>query len=381
MSVAFTASFVLTVAAGLAQTIFPPTTAGDGGLGIKAQVDGPLSITVDDGGDIYFFQSAEVYKGFVLLGTVRGAFRRIDAVSHRITTVALECNPWSAPADHCLAYAHKLRMRDTKLYVSGHDQVISFDVRTRKSSVIAGTGKLGPYPATTKLAVDAPISAMSFALNAKGDVFIADGGYIRHVDGSSGEISTIAGRGGRGRLDGDGGPATLANLGRIIDVAIDAQNNLFLVSSLSGRIRRIDAATGIIDTIAGHTDGDDRIDYARFEGEGGPAREALLKGPRSLAVDRAGNVYFEVFARICRIDSTTGILRTIAGNGVPGYSGDGGPATEAMIDPAEFALDRDGNLFISDTGNNRIRRVDSKSGTITTIAGNGFPKRPPSPKY
>jgi DNA-binding beta-propeller fold protein YncE len=118
-----------------------------------------------------------------------------------------------------------------------------------------------------------------------------------------------------------------------------------------------------------------------FSGEGRPAVAAGIPSPRSLFFDREDNLLFCTGARICRIDRLTGVLSVIAGIGQGGFSGDGGPAIKARVDPVDLAVDADGNVLIAEYGNNRIRRIDAKTGIITTVAGNGLPHRPPPSIY
>jgi hypothetical protein len=140
--------------------------------------------------------------------------------------------------------------------------------------------------------------------------------------------------------------------------------------------------TGIIDTVVGAAapakGGSTFIPFVEFSGEGARAAQALFNSPRSLIFDPNGNLIFAIGGRVCRIDAQ-GNLRTIAGNGREGFSGDGGAATKARIEAGGLAIDKRGNLFITEYGSNRVRRVDAKTGIITTIAGNGLPHRPPQP--
>ena len=163
---------------------------------------------------------------------------------------------------------------------------------------------------------------------------------------------------------GDGGPATEAQIRSPSDVVVDATGNLYIADAGNHRIRKMDPA-GMITTIAGWGD-------PGFSGDGGPATEARFGNPFGIAVDGAGNVYIaeERNHRIRKVD-TTGTITTIAGTGELGFGGDGGPATEAQLTrPFGVAVDATGNLYIADRSNNRIRKVDP-TGTITTIAGTG----------
>lgn len=189
---------------------------------------------------------------------------------------------------------------------------------------------------------------------------------IRRVDLSTGVITTIAG-GGTTDL-GDGGPATAATFSsHPMRVTGDRAGNLFVTDAHHARIRKIDAATGTITTVAGCcTEG--------CSGDGGPAVHAQLASPHGSALDRHGNLYIADLKndRIRKVDSSTGIITTVAGNGEHGYSGDGGPATEAMLaSPIAVTCNDNGDLYIADHRNSRIRKVDAGIGTITTVAGTG----------
>jgi sugar lactone lactonase YvrE len=183
-----------------------------------------------------------------------------------------------------------------------------------------------------------------------------------------GQVTLVAGqeRWFWGAFGGDGGPATDAFLNHPTGLALDSEGNLFIADTWNNRVRRVDAVTGVISTLAGNDD-------AGFAEDGGFASEAQLNTPLGLAVDAAGNLYLADAGnnRIRRVDQA-GFITTVAGNGRPDFTGDGGPALDAALnDPFGVALDADGNLYLSDRANNRLRRVDSASGIITTIAGNG----------
>jgi hypothetical protein len=207
------------------------------------------------------------------------------------------------------------------------------------------------------------------AVDSAGNLYIADtGNYrIRTVNSATGIITTIAGVGSQG-FSGDGGPATAAQLSAG-PITLDQAGNIYF--SDSGRIRRIDVSTGIITTVAGTS----AANGYSGQGDGGPATSAFLYEVIGLGVDGLGNLYFsaEFSARIRKIDAKSGIITTIAGNGVVGYAGDYLPATNAQIaQNATVGVDLTGNVYIADGYNNRVRKVDEASGIITTIAGTGI---------
>jgi len=202
------------------------------------------------------------------------------------------------------------------------------------------------------------------AVDASGNLFVADTGNnrISEVD-SYGIITTVAGNG-SGSYSGDGGLATNARLDSPEGVAVDASGNLFIADTDNRVIREVDT-NGIITTVAGG--GNDGL------GDNGPATSASLTEPYGVAVDAFGNLFIADSGdhRIREVD-TNGFITTVAGNGSGSYSGDGGLATNARLDsPEGVAVDGFGNLFIADTFNNVIRKVGT-NGIITTVAGNGY---------
>jgi hypothetical protein len=205
------------------------------------------------------------------------------------------------------------------------------------------------------------------AVDAAGDLFIADRGndVVREVVKATGVIRTVAGDGTQGYF-GDGGWATNAWLDGPTGVEVDAVDDLFIADTLNNRIREVIKATGRIITVAGSG-------TAGFSGDGGPARAAALDRPERVAVDGAGDLFIADTGndRIREVIKATGVIRTVAGDGAAGYGGDGGSATAAALDgPSDVAVDAVGDLFIADTLNNRIREVDT-SGIIRTVAGSG----------
>jgi sugar lactone lactonase YvrE len=202
------------------------------------------------------------------------------------------------------------------------------------------------------------------ACDAYGNLFIADTYDSRILKvATNGILATVAGKSGNS-YSGDGGAATNANLNNPSGVACDAYGNLYIADAGNNRIRKV-ATNGIITTVAGNGS-------MSFSGDGGAATNASLNFPIGLACDAYGNLYIADTYNTCiRKVDTNGIISTVAGKGVSGYfSGDGGPATNASLDlPFGVACDAYGNLFIADTDNERIRKVDS-NGIISTVAGN-----------
>src|SRR5215211_5726644 len=205
-------------------------------------------------------------------------------------------------------------------------------------------------------------------LDASGNMYIADGGIycsgpggftVRKVN-PHGTITTVVGTGVYG-FSGDGGPATKARLDVPFAVAVDRDGNLYITDERNYRIRKVDK-DGIITTFAGT--GEDR-----HSGDGGPATSAQLRDPGGLAFDAKDNLYVADYTSVRKIDPS-GTISTVAGTGQLGFSGDGGPATEAKLTAYDLALDHQGNIYICDLDNQRIRKVD-REGIIHTVAGSG----------
>ncbi len=203
------------------------------------------------------------------------------------------------------------------------------------------------------------------AFDAQGNLYVADSGNhrVRRI-APNGTITTVAGTGRSGQ-EGDGGPATQAGLHSPTFVAFDAAGNLYIADSENHKIRKV-TPSGIISTVAGNGKAD-------FGGDGGKAIDARLQRPTGIAVDAAGNLFIADTdnSRLRKVNLSDGTISTIAGNGIPAFAGDGGDAVNASLNvPLGLAFDRSGNLFCTDLGNARIRRI-STDGKISTIAGTG----------
>ncbi len=192
---------------------------------------------------------------------------------------------------------------------------------------------------------------------------------------AAGDIFTIAGTG-KEADGGDSGPAIGTNVGNPFGVEVGPGGNLYVTEVSNHRVRLVNFKDGRMTTVAG-------CGRKGYSGDGGPATEAELNEPYEVRFDADGNMYFVEMqnAVVRRVDAETGIINTIAGTGKAGYSGDGGPATKATFrQPHSIALDGRGGLYIADIGNHRIRRVDLKTGIVDTVVGTGERKLPESGK-
>ena len=234
-------------------------------------------------------------------------------------------------------------------------------------TTVAGGGALAPsLTGDSGPAVNALLNQpRAIIFDPAGNLYIADSGNnrVRKV-GTDGIITTIAGNGTPGNA-GDGGLAINAQLNNPNGLALDPVGNLYIADAYNFKVRRVDPS-GVITTYAG-------TGLSGSGGDGGPASGATLRQPYALAEDAAGNLYISDFSgqAIRRIDRTSGVITTFAGASVPGFSGDGGPATAAQLyGPTGMAFDSTGNLYFTDLYNQRVRKID-RSGIITTVAGDG----------
>ena len=240
------------------------------------------------------------------------------------------------------------------------------DVHTGLIQTIAGTGSPGYSgdggPATVATMNEPYSLAVDLTSN---DIYIVDrlNAVIRKLQATSGVITTIAGTGISG-YSGDNAPAYLAQLREPNDCYIDSRGGLLIADIQDQRIRKLDLSTGIISTFAGNGE-------KLRAGDGRPAQEASILGARAICQDNLGNTYIaEREGNGVRKVDFNGIMSTFAGNGERGYSGDGGPAMSATWGaPKAIRCDNDGNVIVVDTENHAIRKIDKDTGIVNTIAG------------
>ena len=356
--------------------------SSDGTPATSAQLNLPRSVSVDASGNLYvtdFFDGVAVdppgqlsitdIPSIHIEHTLKERIRRV-LPSGLITTIAGGSVGYSGDggpaAGAQLRYPQGLALDASgNLYIADTN-----NNRIRKVSpsgiisTVAGNGTFsysgdGGSAGSAQLYLPGGVT-----LDNSGNLYISDqlNNRIRKVS-YNGIITTVAGNGTKG-YSGDGGLATNAQLYEPVGVAVDASGNLYIADGGNDRVRKV-SPSGIITTVVGNG-------IKGYSGDGGPAINARLHGPGGLAVDASGNLYIadSVNQRVRKV-SRTGIITTVAGSGIEGSSGDGGRATNSQLDePAGLAVDRFGNLIIADARNNRIRKV-SPSGIITTVAGNG----------
>ena len=348
--------------------------SGDNGPAIFAGLNRPAGIALDVSGNLY------------ISDTGNSRIRKVTAARAIITTVAGtgvagyggDSGPatraqLNQPAGIAVDSSGNLYIADLRNNLVREVDATTGTIRTAAGNAALNTyfngSAEGSYSGDGGPAISAGLFQPSgVALDLSGNRYIADSAsdVVRKVSAATGIITTVAGTGHPTDLttpDGDGGPATSAPVD-ISSVALDAIGNLYIAGGAA--VRKVDAATGIITTVAGNFGFD-----SRSAGDGGPATSAHLLAA-GIAVDSAGNLYIadDENGTVRKIAAASGIIATVAGNNTNGYSGDGGPATSAQLTaPQGVALDANGNLYIADTNNGLIRKVAPDSGVISTVAG------------
>jgi sugar lactone lactonase YvrE len=335
--------------------------AGAGGPATSAQVGYPDGIALDNAGDFYFSDTANNVVWMVSAKTGIASVVAGDGIAGSTGNggPATNAELWS-PKGIAVDSAGNIYIAD-----SSNNVVRKVAEATGLITIFAGNGQAGNPDGLGDggLATSAQLSnPFSLAFDKVGNLYIADtyDNRVRMVSASTGIITTVAGNGNFGPL-GDGGAATSAAVEEPDALAFDLAGNLYVATPQVGRIRKVATGTGIITTIAGNG-------VEGSSGDGGPATSAEI-APNGLAVDAAGNVYFSDYPNAVRVVvASTGKIMRVVGNGYYGYSGDGGSATVAgLADPVGIAFDSAGNLFIADNGSSRIRKVTFSAAAATPV--------------
>lgn len=259
---------------------------------------------------------------------------------------------------------------DGALYICDIDNhvVRRLDLQTRQLTTVAGSARMG-YSGDGGAATAARLNQpYEVRFDKAGNMYFVEmkNHVVRRVDAKTRIITTIAGTGKPG-FGGDGGPASRALLNQPHSIQFDPEGNLLICDIGNHRIRRVDMKTSLITTWAGTGEKKPTPDGAMLAG-------TPLFGPRAIDVDSKGNLYLALREgnMVFRIDWKTKTLHHLAGTGAKGWSGDGGPARQALLNgPKGISWSRDGGVYLADTESHTIRRIDLKSGVITTVAGDG----------
>ena len=341
------AQIITTVAGNGTTGVYPCSLCygGDGGSATAAEIYDPSGVAFDAAGNLYIADAGNNRIRKVTTAGIISTFAGTGAPGFSgdggPATAAKLWEPMSVSIDAI-----------GNMYIADNANFVIRKVTTAGIiSTIAGDTTQG-YSGDGGPATAAALNQPSYACaDAAGNVFIADefNSVIRKVN-TAGIISTFAGDTTQG-YSGDGGPATAAQLSYASGIALDVAGNFYIADNANNRIRKVNTS-GIITTIAGNG-------TLGYSGDGGPATAAELSAPTFITTDNAGNVYFtDGNNNRLRMINTAGIISTIAGNGLMGYGGDGGPATAAKLNtPQGITIDAAGNLYIADWSNNRVRKV------------------------
>ncbi len=380
------APVITTVAGNGTACAAPASTCGDGAAATSADLNNAQHVAVDSAGNLYIADNTD------------NRIRKVTATTGLISTVAGNGTQCSDPTATCgdggaatsanLNYPNATAVDAAgNLYIADRK-----DHRIRKVSAssgyistIAGNGTVcssstaacGDGGAATSANLNTPIDV---AVDGAGNIYIADmnDSRIRMVSASTGNISTVAGNGtwcsSPSAACGDGGIATSANFGFVRAVALDSAGNLYISDYTDQRVRKVTASTGYISTVAGN--GTVCASSTAACGDGSAATSANLDDPTNLAVDLAGNLYISDAAdqRVRKVAAATGVITTVAGNGTicaasANTCGDGGVGASANLNgPTGLAIDTNGNLYIADDLDNRIRKLQANSTTVSLPA-------------
>ncbi|MBE2288998.1 MAG: T9SS type A sorting domain-containing protein [Chitinophagaceae bacterium] len=324
--------------------------SGDGGPATNAQLKAPYRICPDQLGNIH------------IADALNHRIRSVSASGVIATTVGKGSAGFSGDGGDAISAEIEVPQgvfvdkNNNLLICDGvNNRIRKVDLSTGIISTIVGTGiggNGGDGGAATSAELNGPVGICT---DKDGNIFIADwrNKKVRVVKSLTNEITTFAGTGGGG-FSGDGGPANNATIDGPEQVFADTNGNILIADQYNHRIRKVDRVTQIITTIAGNG-------TAGYSGDGGLAVNAKLNQPTGLFVDKQNNIYVAEYGNgtVRKIDGSTGIITTVAGTGVTGFSGDGGPATNAKLFCSDVFVDSFGNLIIADYENNRIRKVSS----------------------
>ncbi len=339
---------------------------GDGGLAVAASTLMPDAICLDHANNLYVgekygyrVRKVDAASGIVhtLVGNGVPGFGEEGLPGNQTHCNSVEAGIWADP-DGTVYWGDcsgRLRRYD------GHSGIVT--------TVLGGTSVHDDEAATAGFLC----GPGGLAVGPKGEIYIADvwSQRIRRIDPTTGYIQTVAGNGARA-YGGDNEAATAAYLGNPHDIAVDQQGRLLIADTRNGRIRRVEA-DGSIRTIAGTTLPWDAGGGRWDKGDGGPAVSASIAHVEAVAVGPTNDIYLgdSAVGRIRQIDAKTGVIRTIAGIGLPGYTGDGGPASQARIGaPTALRFDAMGNLYFTDRAYHVVRKI-AVDGTISTVVGSG----------